>query len=40
MAQMIPEQRPVLENDRVIMMEIDGQFFLQINHGDWRPYMR
>lgn len=39
-AQMIPEQRPVLENDRVIMMEIDGQFFLQINHGDWRPYMR
>ncbi|WP_194756415.1 cellulose biosynthesis protein BcsG [Aliidiomarina indica] len=39
-AQAMPEQRPVLENDRVIMMEIDGQFFLQINHGDWRPYMR
>lgn len=36
----LPETRPVLENDRVIMMEYEGQFILQINNGEWRPYNR
>lgn len=34
----LPETRAVLENDRVIMIEIDGVFYLQINNGEWREY--
>ncbi|RUO19649.1 cellulose biosynthesis protein BcsG [Aliidiomarina iranensis] len=36
----ITETLPVLENDRVIMLNVEGQFFLQINNGEWRPYNR
>lgn len=36
----LPETRPVLENDRTVMMEVEGQFLLQINRGSWRPYRR
>lgn len=38
--QNLPETRPVLENDRVIMMQHEGQFYLQINYGEWRPYVQ
>lgn len=39
-ARTINETLPVLENDRVIMVNVEGQFFLQINNGEWRPYNR
>lgn len=34
----VSETRPVLENERMVMLEVDGQFYLQINNGEWRPY--
>ena len=36
----VNETLPVLENDRVIMLNVEGQFLLQINNGEWRPYNR
>lgn len=37
-ADSLPMSRPVAENERVVMMEVNGEFYLQINRGDWRPY--
>lgn len=37
-ADSLPMSRPVAENERVVMMELNGEFYLQINRGDWRPY--
>lgn len=37
-AKSLPKSRPVAENEGVIMMEVNGEFYLQINRGNWRPY--
>ncbi|HLV49282.1 MAG TPA: cellulose biosynthesis protein BcsG [Aliidiomarina sp.] len=32
------ESRPVAENEGVVMMEANGEFYLKINRDNWRPY--